>query len=78
LAERGHRVELQGDFSSWMGGGQAVIHDSATGVNYAASSPRKDGAAVPEAPDFFKAKATNPKPKARSDAKGGGKSPGKQ
>jgi gamma-glutamyltranspeptidase/glutathione hydrolase len=53
LMERGHRLEVQGDFSSWMGGGQAVIHDSAAGVNYAASSPRKDGAAVPEAPDYF-------------------------
>ena len=53
LAERGHRVELQGDFSSWMGGGQAVIHDSTTGVNYGASSPRKDGAAVPEPHPYF-------------------------
>ena len=77
LAERGHRLELQGDFSSWMGGGQAVIHDSATGVNYGASSPRKDGAAVPEAPDFFKLNATRPTPKARSGAKAGGKSPEK-
>jgi gamma-glutamyltranspeptidase/glutathione hydrolase len=33
-----------------MGGGQAVIHDSAVKVNYGASSPRKDGAAVPEPP----------------------------
>ena len=53
LSERGHRLELQGDFSSWMGGGQVVVHDSAAGVNYGASSPRKDGAAVPEAPDYF-------------------------
>ncbi|HET9321343.1 MAG TPA: gamma-glutamyltransferase, partial [Bryobacteraceae bacterium] len=51
LGDRGHRLDLQGDFSSWMGGGQVVVHDSATGVNYGASSPRKDGAAVPEAPD---------------------------
>jgi gamma-glutamyltranspeptidase/glutathione hydrolase len=56
LSERGHRIELQGDFSSWMGGGQVVIHDSANGVNYGASSPRKDGAAVPEAPDYFEGK----------------------
>jgi gamma-glutamyltranspeptidase/glutathione hydrolase len=54
LTTRGHRLELQGDFSSWMGGGQVVVHDSAAGVNYGASSPRKDGAAVPEAPDYFK------------------------
>jgi len=25
-----------------------VMHDSSTGVNYGASSPRKDGAATPE------------------------------
>jgi gamma-glutamyltranspeptidase/glutathione hydrolase len=54
LAERGHKLDVQGDFSSWMGGGQVVVHDSATGVNYGASSPRKDGAAVPEAPGYFK------------------------
>jgi gamma-glutamyltranspeptidase/glutathione hydrolase len=68
LSGRGHRLELQGDFSSWMGGGQVVIHDSATGVNYAASSPRKDGAAVPEPPDYFssgKVKATNQKAKGK-------------
>jgi gamma-glutamyltranspeptidase/glutathione hydrolase len=53
LTNRGHKLDLQGDFSSWMGGGQVVVHDSATGVNYGASSPRKDGAAVPEAPDYF-------------------------
>lgn len=78
LTERGHRLELQGDFSSWMGGGQVVIHDSAAGVNYAASSPRKDGAAVPEAPDFFKAKATSPNAAAGSRPKVGGKAPGKK
>ncbi len=53
LTRRGHKLDVQGDFSSWMGGGQVVIHDSATGVNYGASSPRKDGAAIPEAPDYF-------------------------
>jgi len=36
-----------------MGGGQVVVHDSAKGVNYGASDPRKDGAAVPEAPPYF-------------------------
>jgi gamma-glutamyltranspeptidase/glutathione hydrolase len=63
LAERGHRLDLQGDFSGWMGGGQVVVHDSAAGVNYGASSPRKDGAAVPEAPDYFRAKVTRQKAK---------------
>jgi gamma-glutamyltranspeptidase/glutathione hydrolase len=36
-----------------MGGGQAVLRDSDARVNYGASSPRKDGAAVPEAPAYF-------------------------
>jgi gamma-glutamyltranspeptidase/glutathione hydrolase len=47
LASRGHEVEVEGDFCSLMGGGQAVMRDR--GVNYGASDPRKDGAAVPEA-----------------------------
>jgi len=55
LTARGHKLEVLGDFSGWMGGGQAVLHDSETGVNYGASSPRKDGAAVPEAPAYFAA-----------------------
>jgi len=53
LAARGHQLTVQGDFSNEMGGGQAVIHDSATGVNYGASDPRKDGAAVPEPFPYF-------------------------
>ena len=60
---------MQGDFSSWLGGGQVVVHDSAAGMNYGASSPRKDGAAVPEAPDYFgsdKAKGKNQKAKGKS------------
>ncbi len=43
LTARGHKLEVRGDFSTSMGGGHAVIHDSSTGVNYGASSPRKDG-----------------------------------
>ena len=46
LAARGHEVEVQGDFCSFMGGGQAVMRMD--GVNYGASDPRKDGSAVPE------------------------------
>jgi gamma-glutamyltranspeptidase len=33
-----------------MGGGQAVLRDFATGVNYGASDPRKDGQASVELP----------------------------
>jgi gamma-glutamyltranspeptidase/glutathione hydrolase len=54
LAERGHELKVVGDFSAQVGGGQAVVHDSAAKVNYGASSPRKDGAAVPEAPPYFR------------------------
>ena len=53
LEAKGHQFKLQGDFSSEMGGGQVVVHNSATGVNYGASDPRKDGAAVPEPPPYF-------------------------
>jgi gamma-glutamyltranspeptidase/glutathione hydrolase len=48
LAGRGHEIDLRGDYSEVMGGGQAVMRDFKTGVNYGASDPRKDGEAVPE------------------------------
>jgi gamma-glutamyltranspeptidase/glutathione hydrolase len=48
LMGRGHELQVVGDFSSQMGGGQAVVRDAKSGVNFAASSPRKDGAAIPE------------------------------
>jgi gamma-glutamyltranspeptidase/glutathione hydrolase len=48
LAERGHEIALQGSFSSLVGGGQSVMRAHATKVNYGASDPRKDGAAIPE------------------------------
>jgi gamma-glutamyltranspeptidase/glutathione hydrolase len=52
LTAKGHKIDLRGAFSSYMGGGQAVQRDFATGVNYGASDPRKDGQAAPElAPD---------------------------
>lgn len=53
LSAKGHELKVLGDFASLMGGGQAVIHDSAAGVNYGASDPRKDGAAVPEPPPYY-------------------------
>jgi len=54
LTAKGHKLTVAGDFSNQMGGGQAVIHDSATGVNYGASDPRKDGAAVPEPHPYWR------------------------
>ena len=51
LGAAGHKIELKGTFSSVVGGGQAVQRDFASGVNYGASDPRKDGEAVPELPE---------------------------
>jgi gamma-glutamyltranspeptidase/glutathione hydrolase len=53
LTAKGHELKVVGDFSNQMGGGQAVIYDSATGVKYGASDPRKDGSAVPEPHPYF-------------------------
>jgi gamma-glutamyltranspeptidase / glutathione hydrolase len=48
LAQRGHQIDLLGSFAQEVGGGQAVRRDFSIGVNYGASDPRKDGAAIPE------------------------------
>jgi gamma-glutamyltranspeptidase / glutathione hydrolase len=53
LQKRGHELEVVGDYSGFMGGGQAVLRDSGAGINYGASSPRKDGAAIPEPDPYF-------------------------
>jgi gamma-glutamyltranspeptidase / glutathione hydrolase len=53
LAARGHELKVLGAFSDTVGGGQAVVHDSTTNINYGASDPRKDGSAVPEPHPYF-------------------------
>jgi len=50
LAAKGHQVEVHPPFADAVGGGQAVLRDFASGVNYGASDPRKDGEAIPELP----------------------------
>jgi len=50
LTAKGHQIALLGTYSTAVGGGQAVLRDFATGVNYGASDPRKDGAALAELP----------------------------
>ncbi len=55
LARMGHVLTVVGDYSGWMGGGQAVMRDVKNKVNYGASSPRKDGAAIPEPDPYFRA-----------------------
>ena len=52
LTKMGHILEVRKEYSATMGRGQAVLHDRTTKVNYGASDPRADGAAVPEGPQI--------------------------
>jgi gamma-glutamyltranspeptidase/glutathione hydrolase len=52
LTKMGHQLEVRKEYTTAMGRGQVVLHNSATGMNYGASDPRADGAAVPESPKF--------------------------
>ena len=57
LSKMGHVLQVHPGYTSVMGRGQAILHDSKTGMNFGASDPRADGAAVPEQPNFFGASA---------------------
>jgi gamma-glutamyltranspeptidase / glutathione hydrolase len=48
LRKKGHNLIVRGDYTSLMGRGQVVVHNSKTGMNSAASDPRADGTAEPE------------------------------
>jgi gamma-glutamyltranspeptidase/glutathione hydrolase len=48
LESKGHKITMHNGYSDAFGGGQAVMRDYASGVNYGASDPRKDGTAIPE------------------------------
>ena len=50
LTNMGHQLDVRGDFSLYMGRGQAIDHNSRTGMNFAASDARTDGSAEPEFP----------------------------
>jgi gamma-glutamyltranspeptidase / glutathione hydrolase len=52
LTDMGHVFDVRKEYSVAMGRGQAVLHDRSTKINYGASEPRADGAAVPEMPKF--------------------------
>lgn len=54
LEARGHRLQVTGDYGGLVGGGQAIMRDMKTGVNFGASDPRKDGFAAPEPDPIFK------------------------
>jgi gamma-glutamyltranspeptidase/glutathione hydrolase len=48
LSERGHEIRIRREYTQEMGRGQAILHNSSTGTNYAASDPRADGCAAPQ------------------------------
>jgi gamma-glutamyltranspeptidase/glutathione hydrolase len=48
LSSMGHQITIAQAYSARMGRGNAVMHNSKTKVNTAASDPRADGAAIPE------------------------------
>ena len=50
LTSMGHNFSVDREYSTHMGRGQAVLHDSKTGVNYGASDARADGSAEIEPP----------------------------
>jgi gamma-glutamyltranspeptidase/glutathione hydrolase len=48
LSERDHIVRIQREYVEGMGRGQAILHNSKTKTNFAASDPRADGSAIPQ------------------------------
>lgn len=48
LSAMGHQLDVRREYSTAMGRGQAVVHDSKAAVNYGASDARADGSAEPE------------------------------
>jgi gamma-glutamyltranspeptidase/glutathione hydrolase len=50
LSAMGHKLHVQKEYSTSMGRGNAVLHDSKTNINYAGSDARADGSAEPEPP----------------------------
>jgi gamma-glutamyltranspeptidase/glutathione hydrolase len=53
LRDKGHNLIMQKEYSVAMGRGQAVMHNSKTGLNSGASDPRADGVAEPEPPPDY-------------------------
>jgi gamma-glutamyltranspeptidase/glutathione hydrolase len=54
LSAMGHKLQVQKEYSTSMGRGNAVLHDSKTNINYAGSDARADGSAEPEPPPVWK------------------------
>ena len=52
LRDKGHNLTARKEYTALMGRGQAVMHNSKSGMNSAASDPRADGVAEPEPPEI--------------------------
>ncbi|MGA8734776.1 MAG: gamma-glutamyltransferase [Terriglobales bacterium] len=52
LRDKGHNLIVRGAYTTAMGRGQAVMHNSKSGINSGASDPRADGVAEPEPPEI--------------------------
>jgi gamma-glutamyltranspeptidase/glutathione hydrolase len=52
LRDKGHNLTVHKEYSVSMGRGQAVMHNSKSGMNSGASDPRADGVAEPEPPEM--------------------------
>jgi gamma-glutamyltranspeptidase/glutathione hydrolase len=50
LRDKGHNLIVRQEYTVLMGRGQAVAHNSKTGMNSGGSDPRADGVAEPEPP----------------------------
>jgi gamma-glutamyltranspeptidase/glutathione hydrolase len=52
LARRGHDIRPVSNYNTNMGFGSAVVRDTRRKINYAATDPRVDSAAIPEEPPY--------------------------
>jgi gamma-glutamyltranspeptidase/glutathione hydrolase len=60
LTKMGHVLDVHKEYTAHMGRGNVVEHDGSTEMNFGASDPRGDGAAVPESPPSLVAAPKGP------------------
>jgi gamma-glutamyltranspeptidase/glutathione hydrolase len=53
LRGKGHIITELKEYATAVGRGQAILHEDKTGVNFGASSPQGDGAAIPQPDAYF-------------------------
>jgi gamma-glutamyltranspeptidase/glutathione hydrolase len=54
LSAMGHKLQVQKEYSTSMGRGNAVLYDAKSNVKYGGSDARADGSAEPEPPPSWK------------------------